>query len=86
MTHLESDTRSALIPSSLSGRDSSMAMMNSVHVWFRPFRDELSRRYDDGIRRQIRNSVFRRINGEIDPLRDRAINGRLMPSFGVPVA
>ena len=56
-----------------------MAMMNSVHVWFRPFRDELSRRCDDGIRRQIRNSVFRRINGETDQLRDWAIDGRFMP-------
>ena len=79
MTHLESDTRFAVIPSRLSGRDSSMAMMYSVHVWFRPFRDELSRRCDDGIGRQIRNSAFLRINGETDPLRDWAIDGRLMP-------
>lgn len=25
-----------------------MAMMDSVHVWFRPFRDELSLKRDDG--------------------------------------
>ena len=56
-----------------------MAMMNSVHVWFRPFRDELSRRRDDDIGRQIWTFVFRRINGETDLPRDRAIDGRLMP-------
>ena len=44
LTHFESDTRWALPPPEDCNPDSSMAMAHSVHVWFRPFRDELSRR------------------------------------------
>jgi hypothetical protein len=41
-----------------------MAMMVWVHVWFRPFRDELSLRRDDGRGAQKWKGRFRRKNGE----------------------
>ena len=41
-----------------------MAMMDLVHVWFRPFRDELSLKRDDGRAAQKRKGRFRRKNGE----------------------
>ena len=41
-----------------------MAMMDLVHVWFRPSRDELSLKRDDGRVEQNRKRKFRRKNGE----------------------
>ena len=41
-----------------------MAMMDLVHVWFRPFRDELSLRRDDGRAAQNGKGTFRRKFGE----------------------
>src|SRR6185437_12059484 len=53
--------------------DSSMAMMDSVHVWFRPFRDELSLRRDDGRAAQNGKTEFRRKFGETDSVRGRPL-------------
>ena len=64
MTHFESDTRWARPRSRICDLDSSMAMMVWVHVWFRPFRDELSLTRDDGRAAQKRKGQFRRKNGE----------------------
>ena len=63
-THFESDTRWARPRSRVCDPDSSMAMMDLVHVWFRPFRDELSLRRDDGRDPQKGKGRFRRKNGE----------------------
>ena len=41
-----------------------MAMMELIHVWFRPFRDELSLMRDDGRVPQKRKREFRRKNGD----------------------
>ena len=41
-----------------------MAMMNSVHMWFRPLRDELSLTCNDDSARPLEKGVFRRIFGE----------------------
>jgi hypothetical protein len=41
-----------------------MAMMDWAHVWFRPFRDELSLRRDDDSVEQNRKRKYRRKNGE----------------------
>ena len=49
-----------------------MAMMDWVHVWFRPFRDELSLRRDDGRAAQKRKRQFRRKNGETSLMADTA--------------
>ena len=64
MTHFESDTRLGRARSRICDPDSSMAMMVWVHVWFRPFRDELSLRRDDDRAAQKRKGRFRRKNGE----------------------
>jgi len=64
LTHFESDTRWARPRSRVCNPDSSMAIMDLVHVWFRPFRDELSLTRDDGSVAQKRKRQFRRKNGE----------------------
>jgi hypothetical protein len=43
-----------------------MAIMDLVHVWFRPFRDELSLTRDDGMDAQNGKRTFRRKFGETD--------------------
>lgn len=42
-----------------------MAMMELIHVWFRPFRDELSLKRDDRSAVQNGKGRFRRKNGEM---------------------
>lgn len=41
-----------------------MAMMELIHVWFRPFRDELSLKRDDRSAMQNGKGRFRRKNGD----------------------
>ena len=64
MTHFESETLWARPRSRVCDPDSSMAMMDCVHVWFRPFRDELSLRRNDGRAVQNRKGRIRRKSGE----------------------
>jgi hypothetical protein len=54
-----------------------MAMMDLVHVWFRPFRDELSLTSDDGRVAQKRKRQFRRKNGETADASDPAVSKRI---------
>lgn len=61
MTHFESETRcdSARTRSVIFDPDSSIVMADCDHVWFRPFRDELSLRRDNDTPPQKRKRTFR---------------------------
>jgi hypothetical protein len=53
-----------------------MAMMDWVHMWFRPFRDELSLRRDHGRAAQNGKGTFRRKFGETPRRRMPTIHAR----------
>lgn len=58
-----------------------MAMMDSAHVWFRPFRDKLSLRRDYGKAAQNRKMQFRRNFGETDNILRLPLQGEYLLAF-----